>query len=956
MTGAGGELLGPLQAALHLKITPELLFGYTRATFRKSANDARRLQTVQRAGKTLFSVQELDDFDAYLREPWAPAGASRTDPPKCIVDHLRAESGNQCARCGSGVGVQTAHIDPWTTSRSHHPLNLIRLCSGCHLEHDLHKSIPTEELRSLKDGLTARMRSFTFRRLEPIPPRFRPPPPTGKFVGYTDALAGLKRGLQAGRSVFVLGVAGVGKTQLALRALQDMETGRPVVWIPVESYGSPANVLAALKMAVTDGLTSHDPDWIVARLDELQACVVFDGIERVGAASADEFGDLLAGLVERTTRAQFLFTSQLMLQSVPADGTVRLGQLDPDSSRQLLGRSIVEVREIDPSAEIELLEFCEGHPLTIRLVGALVDFFGSGATALRRIREQGSQSIRLQKRSSHGSQTSLECSLSLAYDSLEYAEKKLLWLVANAPAGLLSAQVEVGDSFGLQDPALAIAGLRRWSLIRSIRPGERNERLYALSPVRSFVARRWQEENPEEAETSLRQLLVEFAFMAGDLDRHASGNDGIVQMVERYREELPNLLRVLEAVRPSDDEFALLTYALCGSLMRYFFLLGFSEKGTEIMRKAVDVAMQRGEHVHAADFAVRLLTLARRSDDRRSIDAAVKLLDTVEGRVAGEESAAVANLSLARAMIALDSERWSDAERFAERAARWYEPLVRDRTDESTANDLSGALAILGDALAAQHKYADAETAYRRALELGSASYLAVNRGQLLHQLGNVAGYRCDWPSAAECYVQAAQHFHEVGMQDYLANALGELGYVAIELEGIRIPGSVLSDGLVDVCNAVIRTFGGDRSTNPTDRRITLRKLIGTVSLASFMREDSALEGFSAGVRRALARNMKTSGMKSDGHEISLVETVLMVAEAVEAMARLSDRAGEEGRAVIERMATGVYILDDLGRSFGTLRWFVQYLRRCCGRPGVTEYDVISAFDEAEQTGVFTLD
>src|SRR4051794_8282457 len=123
-------LLRPLAAAHRLGITSELLFQYTKPGFAK-ASRLRALSTVERSGATLFSSKELDTFDALLAGAWRPLGADRPPIPKAVLDHLRAESLNQCARCGSGIGVDTAHIQPWAESRSHHHANLIRLCSQC---------------------------------------------------------------------------------------------------------------------------------------------------------------------------------------------------------------------------------------------------------------------------------------------------------------------------------------------------------------------------------------------------------------------------------------------------------------------------------------------------------------------------------------------------------------------------------------------------------------------------------------------------------------------------------------------------------------------------------------------------------------------------------------------------------------------------------------------------------
>ena len=104
-------LLTPLEAAHHLGITTELLFQFTKRSFGKTTG-LRSLQTVEKDGQTRFSLPELDAFDSLLGGEWCDSSEHRPSIPKGILDHLRAESQNQCARCGSGAAVDTAHIRP----------------------------------------------------------------------------------------------------------------------------------------------------------------------------------------------------------------------------------------------------------------------------------------------------------------------------------------------------------------------------------------------------------------------------------------------------------------------------------------------------------------------------------------------------------------------------------------------------------------------------------------------------------------------------------------------------------------------------------------------------------------------------------------------------------------------------------------------------------------------------
>lgn len=218
MEAVNEKLLTGLEAAHHLGITTELLFQFTKRNFGKTKG-LRPLQTVEHNGITRFSFKELNAFDSLLSGEWCGSTDSRPNIPKAILDHLRAESQNQCARCGSGVGVDTAHIRPWAISKSHHPHNLIRICSACHREHDSQHSLSTEQLQAIKDRLIARTRASLMDRMQPSRKHLRSPRPSQDFVGRESELEVLVDALRSGRSVTVYGVGGIGKPELLLQAL-----------------------------------------------------------------------------------------------------------------------------------------------------------------------------------------------------------------------------------------------------------------------------------------------------------------------------------------------------------------------------------------------------------------------------------------------------------------------------------------------------------------------------------------------------------------------------------------------------------------------------------------------------------------------------------------------------------------------------------------------------------------
>ena len=101
---------------------------------------------------------------------------------------------------------------------------------------------------------------------------------------------------------------------------------------------------------------------------------------------------------------------------------------------------------------------------------------------------------------------------------------------------------------------------------------------------------------------------------------------------------------------------------------------------------------------------------------------------------------------------------------------------------ERIENDLSSSHSLLGGALLAVKDYAAAGAAYRNALGLVRGASIAVNEGQLHHQIGNCEAYLGNRLEAASRYTAAAKQFYDISMRGYLGNALGEFGNLLVEL------------------------------------------------------------------------------------------------------------------------------------------------------------------------------
>lgn len=841
------KLLTPLEAAYHFGITTELLFQFTKRRFGRSEG-LRALKTVEHKGQTRFSLSELNAFDSLIGGPWSNSSKDRPAIPKAILDHLRAESRNQCARCGSGIGVDSAHIRPWKDSRSHHPHNLIRICSACHREHDSQHSLSTEELQALKDRLIARTRANLQERMQPLHRHLRPPRPLRDFVGREGELETLIDALRSGRSATIFGVAGIGKSELMLQALDRCDTGRPVLWCNIEQYRRVTDIMSALRTALSiEGVEGSD-EQLPSRLDAIHACVVFDGIEQSGLDNLDEFEDAVYTLFRLTSDTQFVSTSQVLLHRLPAETRLKLGGLEEAASRTLLVHSCNEDDDSIYGHADGLLDFCDGHALTIRLAGALTAHYGSTAAALDAICRRGVESVGLPGRSRHTRRTNLELCLQTAYEALSPSSRQLLWALAEAPAGVWTQYI-AHECLELDGIADAWASLRKWHFVEVTYIDDNLSRTRVLNPVRLYVTDRGRQESLCLYEETVRRAVRGFAMMVAVLELNYDTPEDTPYALQRFGHELPNLLHVLDVAqeRTEDEELVKIALSVVQSLMRFFFVLRLPEQGADVLYGATDLAIRTGHSERASVLAMQLLTLAQRAGDKSLFTKVQTIVDHIASATTDLE--VLSNVAMCRALAAQCSKDFPEAERQARQAFKGYRAVGRSLKGKTEAggdlqlkrqglhNDISNALAMLGFALLYQEKYEEAARAYRHSLQHQRGASIGVNRGQALHQIGNCESNLGNHEAAAKLYLEAARIFHFIGMEEYLSNAFGELGYALLDVDLPEVQDQLHDEmvdlALVDLNKDIARVFAPARPLDHQQCIGMIRKVFGTEILLS---------------------------------------------------------------------------------------------------------------------------
>jgi tetratricopeptide (TPR) repeat protein len=780
------------------------------------------------------------------------------------------------------------------------------------------------------------------------------------FVGRAEELERIRDSLRTDRYLLVHGPGGIGKTQLVLRALEAADTGRPVLWVEAERFDGVESMKAALEVSLRD-IQQSGGGPLESVLDKLQACLVIDGLEQLKAGDVDEVDDWITQLQARLTDTQIIVTSQADLAQARIDSYVRLTGIEEAAGEQILAHYIRAGISTDAVSLREIVAFADGHPLTLRLEAMLVNHFGSSAIALNQIRRRGADMLEVQKRSSQNRRTSLRTCLSLAYDALTGDEQRLLFVVANAPGGLFSRMLEEQPEW-VSDGRSAIAGAWRWGLIEGTNRGDRRERIRMLSPIASYAIARWSAEHPDEAHRLTMDLAENFAVMVAVISMRSEEHGGLPNMVGRLEEELPNLLRILELAekRPDDPKLGAMATGICSELMRYFFVIHLGHIGSQVMLRGARIALRDGRTRSAGNLLTMAVGLAYRSQRPIDIAAAMSLMDEIGDK--SDDHEALGNVALCRAISGSLRNKKDVVHEQALIAISHFKKALSNTSKspgenshvESIENDLSSSYGLLGSALLAQRDFAAAAAAYRNALDLVRGQSIAVNVGQLNHQIGNCEAYLKNLPDAALRYMDAAKQFHAVGMREYLGNALGEFGHLLLEFNAESDWPSMPSNEMIEAgIEDVSRTVEGCFGQYPFDLgacSAALRNLFGLIVLKSLSQDRPTL-GLPEFLRAELLPWAEEAVYAMD--EIWWDELGSDAIQEFKALLNLEVAIAQFEHDALQAKSEAIEVapLADACKQLGFFgghpdrgrNWLIVYLRRRCGFSG-DEFNEFSAW------------
>jgi tetratricopeptide (TPR) repeat protein len=211
------------------------------------------------------------------------------------------------------------------------------------------------------------------KRLDPPRRPFTIPAPVGDFKGYQKELADVRAALSGSGAAAISavhGMGGVGKSELARKAAQEMVAAFPDGQILVDMLGTTqprsaaeamTDVLLALGAETVDPRT-RDADYR-NRLEGKRALILLDNVAS---------GTGLDGL-RPPSPAALLVTSRTRI-ALAGVQPIELEQLTRDAAKALLGEI---VPALDEASRDGLADLCCGLPLALRVAGAYLQETGA---------------------------------------------------------------------------------------------------------------------------------------------------------------------------------------------------------------------------------------------------------------------------------------------------------------------------------------------------------------------------------------------------------------------------------------------------------------------------------------------------------------------------------------------------------------------------------------------------
>ncbi|HVW15855.1 MAG TPA: HNH endonuclease [Mucilaginibacter sp.] len=848
--------LNDTEAAYHLGITKELLFNYT-----KSGLKGVKLSVHEDSGNRFFDEADLDNWDAFLKEPWSENEGGPRHIPRAVKDYLNIECGGKCARCGNGHRLENAHIDPWAISRSHHPHNLIRLCGDCHVKFD-DGIISTDEIRRLKTHLINQIKRSL---LPSVPASCRPPQPDIGFVGRELELETIVKKLPDCRLVVVQGVGGIGKTQLILHLVQGYQ--QPVYFFRVDRYAVFHDFRTQLLQIFSCGNTEQ----LITELESIDRLLIFDGLEQLLFHENDKVVDLLQELLQQTSRLKIIISSQIVFRHPPvASAVVDLMGLESSESKLCLsGKQSIDTTSKDLD---KLIQYAEGHPLTLKIMAGLIDFYRTPKAVWEQIRQSGAVQIKDPLRQAQNKSSSLTVCLEIAFKQLTIQQQTLLQYLGAFKDGYRFSVTEIDDpTLGLvkAENAANAAQLRRFRFIFSTDDIWQLEKIEMLNPIREFL-----KAVPGQDKRQYHTIKIAAYTASMVSSAHIYQDYLLSDKVEfgllLYDLEFKNYLDAFRACvhaaycpkcqKDSDREkYLTLITNFAYTLYKYLFTRGFIQLGIYVNSEGAKAHMELKEYEEAIDDWGQVIALYTRIGQPKQAEEIFKQVKICEANLKNGANNPYVYLLEAEMIQKADPE---GAIKLLEKGIEIYQHRLilepDSETDLGNLGNLKNEIGRIYERLLGRP--ALALPYYHEGYKLQKKIKDYPNLYSVAHHMGNC--YReTDLNKSLKYYQEALLGFIQLGQQQYIGNTVSALGALKVKKPEVDLhhffTPAIVEAGLTDIASELLNELGPFKGItgDELDAKLgfdLLKKIFLVIQFATFSDEGQVLYDWAVNLKSKL--------------------------------------------------------------------------------------------------------
>lgn len=338
---------------------------------------------------------------------------------------------------------------------------------------------------------------------------------------------------------------------------------------------------------------------------------------------------------------QLLITCQVDLSLLDFPGKFfEIKGLDPKESTSLIEELLGNLNHI-PETDLQwILNFCNGHPLTIKLIVTLIKYYKSASEIIRLL--DHSEKVEHPTKNKQNKQTSLSICLNTIYNILTPDQKDILHYLKFYPGGLKEpyAKQQFENTHFLKNKA----ELQQFFFVETFTDSLQFERIYIPNPIRPFLKEKAEKEASMDKTTekeAITYIMLEAAFI--DSNCIETGENGsLAYGIMRLENELPNLLSAFNIARKrsleyeklgkpdKSNEYQEIIAYICSSLGKFCFTRSYYQEGTLFAEAGIKAYIQLKNYAQAAMQYLYLAQIQSRLFDIQGLQETSKNLENLE--------------------------------------------------------------------------------------------------------------------------------------------------------------------------------------------------------------------------------------------------------------------------------------------------------------------------------------